>query len=164
MHWLQLHAAMADEFLNNFKIPDYILVPESNVEKFDESDLVVPNCPVLVFVNSKSGGLLGGHLLLTYRTLLNEKQVYMYVSYSKVLHGVFSFPQSSRSWVVCLEPWVESLKLNELSNLNSKINKIQNDLFTSQLFVDTVYRSYQHCVKSIEPYPLEKREVEKRFS
>nr|XP_027191667.1 diacylglycerol kinase 5-like isoform X2 [Cicer arietinum] len=83
---------MADEFLNKFKIPDYILVPESNVEKFDESDLVVPNCPVLVFVNSKSGGLLGGHLLLTYRTLLNEKQVFDLGEHApdKVLRTIYS--------------------------------------------------------------------------
>ncbi|PNX96763.1 diacylglycerol kinase iota-like protein, partial [Trifolium pratense] len=67
---------MADDFLKNFKIPDYILSPEFKVEKSDESVLVVPECPVLVFVNSKSGGQLGGDLLQTYRTLLNEKQVF----------------------------------------------------------------------------------------
>lgn len=71
---MQLHATtMAVEFLNNFKIPDYILVPDSKVEKAHECD---PVCPVLVFINSKSGGQLGGELLLTYRALLNEKQVY----------------------------------------------------------------------------------------
>ncbi|GFP89541.1 diacylglycerol kinase 5 [Phtheirospermum japonicum] len=31
--------------------------------------------PVLVFINSKSGGQLGGDLLVTYRSLLNKKQV-----------------------------------------------------------------------------------------
>jgi len=70
---------MAVEFLNNFKIPDYILVPESKVEKIEECGLLAPKCPVLVFVNSKSGGQLGGELLQTYRTLLNEKQVFLYV-------------------------------------------------------------------------------------
>ena len=77
--FVQLHATMADEFLNNFKIPDYILVPESKVEEIEECGLLVPKCPVLVFVNSKSGGQLGGDLLQTYRTLLNEKQVFLYV-------------------------------------------------------------------------------------
>ncbi|TKY66905.1 Diacylglycerol kinase 5 [Spatholobus suberectus] len=62
---------MASNFLNNFKIPDYILVPGSDVETVGH----VPQCPVLVFVNSKSGGQLGGDLLKTYRTLLNPKQV-----------------------------------------------------------------------------------------
>ncbi|XP_054816053.1 diacylglycerol kinase 5-like isoform X2 [Prosopis cineraria] len=35
-----------------------------------------PTCPVLVFINSKSGGQLGGDLLKTYRTVLSEKQVF----------------------------------------------------------------------------------------
>lgn len=83
--FVQLHATMTAEFLNNFKIPDYILVPNSSkVQKFHECDLVVPDCPVLVFINSKSGGQLGGDLLLTYRALLNEKQV------SLVLHELLS--------------------------------------------------------------------------
>ncbi|CAK8575538.1 unnamed protein product [Lathyrus sativus] len=64
---------MAAEFLNNFKIPDYILVSDSKVENFHECD---PVCPVLVFINSKSGGQLGGELLITYRALLNVKQVF----------------------------------------------------------------------------------------
>ena len=67
-------AAMASDFLNKFKIPNYILVPESKVEE-DNKGQDVPQCPVLVFVNSKSGGQLGGDLLQTYRALLNEKQV-----------------------------------------------------------------------------------------
>ncbi|RDX96045.1 Diacylglycerol kinase 5, partial [Mucuna pruriens] len=62
---------MASHFLDNFKIPDYILVPGSEVENADH----VPLCPVLVFVNSMSGGQLGGDLLKTYRTLLNPNQV-----------------------------------------------------------------------------------------
>lgn len=63
---------MASQFLDNFKIHDYILVPGSEVENVDH----VPQCPVLVFINSKSGGQLGGDLLKTYRTLLNPKQVF----------------------------------------------------------------------------------------
>ena len=62
------------EFLKNFRIPNYILVPESKAENVDTSP-DAPECPVLVFINSKSGGQLGGDLLKTYRTLLNENQV-----------------------------------------------------------------------------------------
>lgn len=65
--------------LYNFKIPDYILVPESKVENVEVDRGDVPKCPVLVFVNSKSGGQLGGDLLKTYRTLLNQKQVNLLV-------------------------------------------------------------------------------------
>ncbi|KAK3184252.1 hypothetical protein Dsin_031538 [Dipteronia sinensis] len=60
------------KFLNEFYIPGYVLSPK---EPF-ESDRDVPDCPVLVFINSKSGGQLGGNLLLTYRSVLNEKQVF----------------------------------------------------------------------------------------
>lgn len=76
---MQLNATMASgksdsEFLKNFWIPNHVLVPGSKVENCtigsDE-----PKCPVLVFVNSKSGGQLGGELLKTYRALLKEKQV-----------------------------------------------------------------------------------------
>ncbi|KAG9146090.1 hypothetical protein Leryth_026264 [Lithospermum erythrorhizon] len=58
--------------LKEFYVPTYILVPESSVESLPD----VPSCPVLVFVNSKSGGQLGGDLLLTYRAILNEHQVF----------------------------------------------------------------------------------------
>lgn len=55
-----------------YYIPDYILLPE--IEK--EEDCVVPACPVIVFINSKSGGQLGGELLVTCRSLLNKNQVF----------------------------------------------------------------------------------------
>ncbi|KAK3032258.1 hypothetical protein RJ639_037432 [Escallonia herrerae] len=61
-----------DPNLEGFHIPDYILVPGSEVEILPD----VPACPVLVFVNSKSGGQLGGELLITYRSLLNKNQVF----------------------------------------------------------------------------------------
>ncbi|GAB2285331.1 Diacylglycerol kinase 5 [Dionaea muscipula] len=57
--------------LKEFYIPDYILAPDSKPEDVHE----VPTCPVVVFVNSKSGGQLGGELLVTYRSLLNNNQV-----------------------------------------------------------------------------------------
>ena len=59
------------KFLKEFYIPGYVLSPEESCVSAPD----VPHCPVLVFINSKSGGQLGGNLLLTYRSLLNEKQV-----------------------------------------------------------------------------------------
>ena len=60
----------SDKILKEFFIPDYILVPGSKVEH-----VPLPPCPVIVFINSKSGGQLGGELLVTYRTVLNKNQV-----------------------------------------------------------------------------------------
>lgn len=62
----------SDTISKEFYIPTYILVPDSQPE---ESAYHVPSCPVLVFINSKSGGQLGGNLLVTYRSLLNKHQV-----------------------------------------------------------------------------------------
>ncbi|GLT86992.1 hypothetical protein SLE2022_050970 [Rubroshorea leprosula] len=59
-------------FLKEFCIPAYILVPGTEVVSVPD----VPKSPVLVFINSKSGGQLGGDLLLTYRGLLNKHQVF----------------------------------------------------------------------------------------
>lgn len=61
----------SDNFLKDFYIPDYILIPGSKGEVLPD----VPACPILVFINSKSGGQLGGDLLVTYRSLLNKNQV-----------------------------------------------------------------------------------------
>jgi diacylglycerol kinase (ATP) len=60
-----------DGILMEFFIPDYILVPGS--EKSEASNF--PSCPVIVFINTKSGGQLGGELLVTCRSLLNKNQV-----------------------------------------------------------------------------------------
>lgn len=64
--------SISESNLKVFQIPSYIFAPESE----DVTDLVAPECPVIVFINSKSGGQLGGELLLTYRSLLNENQVF----------------------------------------------------------------------------------------
>lgn len=64
-------ASESNGFLKEFYIPNYILNPDAEPETLSE----VPRCPVIVFINSKSGGQLGGNLLLTYRSLLNENQV-----------------------------------------------------------------------------------------
>ncbi|KAL5972978.1 Diacylglycerol kinase [Asimina triloba] len=55
-----------------FCLPDYILVPGSKPKPLS----YIPKCPVLVFINGKSGGQLGGNLLKTYRSLLNKAQVF----------------------------------------------------------------------------------------
>ncbi|XP_021901091.1 LOW QUALITY PROTEIN: diacylglycerol kinase 5-like [Carica papaya] len=60
------------DFLKNFYIPSYII--DGDVENESISDM--PTCPVLVFINSKSGGQLGADLLVTFRSILNEKQVF----------------------------------------------------------------------------------------
>lgn len=54
-----------------FYIPDYIFLPDSGVGDHAEE----PTYPVLVFINSRSGGQLGGGLIKTYRQLLNKLQV-----------------------------------------------------------------------------------------
>ncbi|KAI8552686.1 hypothetical protein RHMOL_Rhmol06G0285900 [Rhododendron molle] len=58
--------------LDEYYIPDYILIPDSTFDKASH----IPACPVIVFINSKSGGQLGGELLKIYRTLLNKNQVF----------------------------------------------------------------------------------------
>lgn len=62
----------SDNILKEFYVPTYILVPDSQAERSPD----IPSCPVLVFINSKSGGQLGGNLLVTYRSLLNKQQVF----------------------------------------------------------------------------------------
>jgi len=57
--------------LKEFTIPDYILLPGTE----NRGDTHLPECPVVVFINSKSGGQLGGELLVTYSSLLNQNQV-----------------------------------------------------------------------------------------
>ncbi|CAK7327527.1 unnamed protein product, partial [Dovyalis caffra] len=70
---------MADEkletLIKEFYIPDYILVSEESNSDSASSFDVLPSCPVIVFINSKSGGQLGSQLLITYRSLLNQNQV-----------------------------------------------------------------------------------------
>ncbi|KAF7848228.1 hypothetical protein BT93_L2179 [Corymbia citriodora subsp. variegata] len=66
------HPDSESSFLGEFRIPSYLLVPDSE----DKNGSVAPRCPVLVFINSKSGGQLGGDLLVTYRSLLSEHQVF----------------------------------------------------------------------------------------
>ncbi|KAL2938041.1 Diacylglycerol kinase 5, partial [Bienertia sinuspersici] len=57
--------------LKEFWIPDYIINSDIQPEEYSDD----PKCPIIVFVNSKSGGQLGGNLLYTFRSLLNTNQV-----------------------------------------------------------------------------------------
>ncbi|KAI4333745.1 hypothetical protein L6164_018515 [Bauhinia variegata] len=77
----------SNKILKAFFIPDYILVAGSEVG----SSSPVPACPVVVFINSKSGGQLGGELLVTYRSLLNKNQVFDLGEKApdKVLHQLY---------------------------------------------------------------------------
>ncbi|XP_040375562.1 diacylglycerol kinase 5 isoform X3 [Rosa chinensis] len=72
--------------LKDFYIPNYILVGGA-VPKIK----FAPACPVIVFVNTRSGGQLGGELVLTYRALLNEHQVFDLgqTAPDKVLHKLY---------------------------------------------------------------------------
>ena len=57
--------------LEEYFIPDYILKPGAEEVIVDHA----PLCPVIVFINSRSGDQLGSSLIKTYRELLNEAQV-----------------------------------------------------------------------------------------
>ncbi|XXG59500.1 hypothetical protein AAC387_Pa04g1574 [Persea americana] len=73
--------------LKEFYIPDYILEPGLAAEGV----LHMPDFPVLVFINSRSGGQLGGDLLTSYRVLLNKLQVHdlREEAPDKVLHKLY---------------------------------------------------------------------------
>lgn len=73
--------------MKEYYIPDYIVVPGSEVKNAS----YIPACPVIVFINSRSGGQLGGELLITYRTLLNKNQVFdlQEKAPDKVLHQLY---------------------------------------------------------------------------
>ncbi|XP_019089621.1 PREDICTED: diacylglycerol kinase 6-like [Camelina sativa] len=64
------------DFLKRFYIPSYVLSPDEAEPLVQPSSSTPPESPILVFINSKSGGQLGAELILTYRTLLNDKQVF----------------------------------------------------------------------------------------
>ncbi|RVW70128.1 Diacylglycerol kinase 6 [Vitis vinifera] len=78
----------SENILKDFYIPNYILLPESEVRNASH----IPSSPVLVFINSKSGGQLGGELLCTYGALLNKNQVFDLDNEApdKVLHQFYS--------------------------------------------------------------------------
>ncbi|KAJ6853380.1 diacylglycerol kinase 5-like [Iris pallida] len=82
------NSSETNEVLKDFFIPNYILVPDSDKEGLSH----VPSCPVVVFINSRSGGQLGGDLLKTYRELLNKSQVFDLGEEApeKVLHRLYA--------------------------------------------------------------------------
>ncbi|CAL5010522.1 unnamed protein product [Urochloa decumbens] len=73
--------------LEEYLIPDYILKPDVQQVIVDHA----PRCPVVVFINSRSGGQLGSSLIKTYRELLNEAQVFDLSEEApdKVLHRLY---------------------------------------------------------------------------
>ncbi|XP_015896778.3 diacylglycerol kinase 1-like isoform X2 [Ziziphus jujuba] len=77
----------SENMLKDFHIPNYMLVPGSEVQRCS----YIPACPVLVFINSKSGGQLGGQLLVTFQNLLNKNQVFDLGEKApeKVLHQLY---------------------------------------------------------------------------
>nr|CAD1841174.1 unnamed protein product [Ananas comosus var. bracteatus] len=77
----------SDCLLKEFYIPSYIMVPDSPVEHLS----YVPSYPVIVFINTKSGGQLGGQLLVTCHELLNTVQVFDVGKDApdKVLHNLY---------------------------------------------------------------------------
>ncbi|PNY08147.1 diacylglycerol kinase iota-like protein [Trifolium pratense] len=74
--------------LKEFSIPDYILLPGAE----NRGVYHVPACPVVVFINSKSGGQLGGELFVTYSSILNKNQVFDLGVHApdKVLHQLYA--------------------------------------------------------------------------
>ncbi|GJN39525.1 hypothetical protein PR202_gb28650 [Eleusine coracana subsp. coracana] len=74
--------------LEEYLIPDYILKPDAQQVLVDHA----PRCPIVVFINSRSGGQLGSSLIKTYRELLNEAQVFDLSEEApdKVLHRLYT--------------------------------------------------------------------------
>lgn len=79
--------------LKEFYIPDYILEPKLAAEGV----LHMPDCPVLVFINSRSGGQLGGDLLTSYRILLNKLQVLIF-TFQRALCYFWISAQQESTW------------------------------------------------------------------
>ncbi|KAG2592210.1 diacylglycerol kinase 5-like isoform X1 [Panicum virgatum] len=77
-----------NDMMKEFYIPTYIFAPESPGEHVSQ----IPTCPVIVFINTKSGGQLGRNLIITYRKLLNHAQVFDLLDEApdKVLHKLYS--------------------------------------------------------------------------
>ncbi|KAJ0081145.1 hypothetical protein Patl1_11956 [Pistacia atlantica] len=71
-----------------YYVPNYILVAGSEATNASH----IPACPVIVFLNSRRGGQLGGELLVSYRSLLNENQVFDLGEKApdKVLHELYA--------------------------------------------------------------------------
>ncbi|XP_074557454.1 diacylglycerol kinase 1-like isoform X1 [Curcuma longa] len=76
-----------DEILKEFIIPSYIFTAELPIKHLFH----VPACPLVVFINTKSGGQLGGDLLVTFHKVLNKLQVFDLQSEApdKVLHKIY---------------------------------------------------------------------------
>ncbi|KAJ0017141.1 hypothetical protein Pint_11742 [Pistacia integerrima] len=80
--------SISESVLEDYYNPNYILAAGSEATNASH----IPACPVIVFVNSRSGGQLGGELLVSYRSLLNENQVFDLGEKApdKVLHELYA--------------------------------------------------------------------------
>jgi diacylglycerol kinase (ATP) len=87
-----------NNMLKEFYIPTYIFMPESSVEQVPQ----IPSCPVIVFINTKSGGQLGHDLIVSYRKLLNHAQVHIF----KVTIYTFSLFQHPCIFTADLKIWI----------------------------------------------------------
>ncbi|KAG6519255.1 hypothetical protein ZIOFF_022747 [Zingiber officinale] len=81
------YSSEKDEILKEFFIPSYVFTAELPIKHLSH----VPACPVVVFINTKSGGQLGGDLLVTFHKVLNKLQVFDLQSEApdKVLHQIY---------------------------------------------------------------------------
>ncbi|KAJ0017503.1 hypothetical protein Pint_11739 [Pistacia integerrima] len=86
--------SISESVLEDYYIPNYILAAGSEATNASH----IPACPVIVFVNSRSGGQLGGELLVSYRSLLNENQVFDLGEKApdKVLHELYAYLEKLR--------------------------------------------------------------------
>ncbi|XP_057825899.2 diacylglycerol kinase 1 isoform X2 [Cryptomeria japonica] len=77
MNFSSRHQSTVDideaQLIEDTKIPEYYLGDFNTPVK---EGIKAPKFPVLVFINSKSGGQLGVQLLTTYRGILNHSQVF----------------------------------------------------------------------------------------
>eukprot|EP00250_Pteridium_aquilinum_P026292 c32799_g1_i1 orf=222-1805(-) len=80
------------DFIPGMKIPDYIFKKINTNAVAEHSITDPPECPVLVFINSKSGGQLGVELIKSYRNVLSPEQVFDLNEEKpdKVLHNFLS--------------------------------------------------------------------------
>lgn len=63
----------------DFIVPDFVLNGEDAHEQATSGP--APKFPVLVFVNSKSGGQLGAPLIRSFKELINPSQVFARAHY-----------------------------------------------------------------------------------
>ncbi|RWW51103.1 hypothetical protein BHE74_00042583 [Ensete ventricosum] len=94
-----------DEFLKEFYIPSYIFLPELPTRH----PSFVPSCPVVVFINTKSGGQLGSALLATYCNLLNKLQVLNFMPRDTDTREIYQSILLAKNVISRLSTWKRKL-------------------------------------------------------